>query len=299
MSIETATYINQLNTAYPAASDGLKEGDDHIRLVKSTLKNTFPNITGQVTVTQSDLNSVTSKLNNTPSVITTSLIADAAVTNAKIADGSVTNLKLADASVSNGKLLDASVGTSKIADGSVTTAKLADGSLTTAKFVDGSVATAKLADGSITSAKIASGAVTTTKIGATGTPSSTTYLRGDGSWSEAPTGITTTTGSAPYYGCRAWVQFNGVGGAAVGASANVSSVTRNGIGDYTITFTTAMPDTNYCAHISVTSAGSTKVQENGNLYEKATTYVRVRSGYNNEAASGLQDNADVNVAIFR
>lgn len=52
------------------------------------------------------------------------------------------------------------------------------------------------------------------------------------------------TGSAPVYACRAWVNFNGAS-AAIRASGNVSSITDNGIGDYTINFTTAMPDANY------------------------------------------------------
>lgn len=63
----------------------------------------------------------------------------------------------------------------------------------------------------------------------------------------APTGITTTTGSAPYYGARAWVNFNGTGTVAINASENVSSITDNGTGDYTVNFTTDLPDTNYAA----------------------------------------------------
>lgn len=56
MPIESASYISQLNTSYPASTDGVQEGDDHIRLVKSVLKATFPNITGPVTVSQNELN---------------------------------------------------------------------------------------------------------------------------------------------------------------------------------------------------------------------------------------------------
>lgn len=51
---------------------------------------------------------------------------------------------------------------------------------------------------------------------------------------------------ATAYGCRAWVNFNGTGTVAIRASGNVSSITDNGTGDYTVNFTTAMPDTNYC-----------------------------------------------------
>jgi len=54
------------------------------------------------------------------------------------------------------------------------------------------------------------------------------------------------TGSAPIYACRAWCNFDGTTGpGTIRGSGNVSSVTRNGTGDYTINFTTAMPDANY------------------------------------------------------
>ena len=50
-------------------------------------------------------------------------------------------------------------------------------------------------------------------------------------------------GTAPIYACRAWVNFNGQGTVAIRASGNVSSITDNGVGDYMVNFTTAMPDT--------------------------------------------------------
>lgn len=55
----------------------------------------------------------------------------------------------------------------------------------------------------------------------------------------------TVSGTAPIYACRAWVNFNGTGTVAISASGNVSSITDNGTGDYTVNFTTAMPDANY------------------------------------------------------
>lgn len=51
---------------------------------------------------------------------------------------------------------------------------------------------------------------------------------------------------APIYGVRAWVNFNGTGTVAISASANVSSITDNGTGDYTVNFSTTMPNVNYC-----------------------------------------------------
>jgi hypothetical protein len=52
---------------------------------------------------------------------------------------------------------------------------------------------------------------------------------------------------ATAYGCRAWVNFNGTGTVAIRASGNVTSITDNGTGDYTVNFTTALPDANYSA----------------------------------------------------
>jgi hypothetical protein len=54
------------------------------------------------------------------------------------------------------------------------------------------------------------------------------------------------SGSAPVYACRAWVNFDGTTSpGTIRASGNVSSVTRNATGNYTVNFTTAMPDANY------------------------------------------------------
>lgn len=52
------------------------------------------------------------------------------------------------------------------------------------------------------------------------------------------------SGSAPIFGARAWVNFDGLTG-TIRSSGNIASVVRNGVGDYTITFTTAMPNANY------------------------------------------------------
>jgi hypothetical protein len=57
--------------------------------------------------------------------------------------------------------------------------------------------------------------------------------------------LATISGTAPLYMCRAWVNFNGTGTVAIRASGNVSSITDNGTGDYTVNFTTAMVDINY------------------------------------------------------
>jgi hypothetical protein len=62
------------------------------------------------------------------------------------------------------------------------------------------------------------------------------------------------SGSAPVYACRAWVNFNGTGTVAIRASGNVSSITDNGTGDYTVNFATAMPDADYSTSMISTGA---------------------------------------------
>jgi len=59
---------------------------------------------------------------------------------------------------------------------------------------------------------------------------------------------------ATAYGCRAWVNFIGSGTVAIRDSGNVSSITDNDIGEYTVNFTTAMPDANYT--VTATTGGS-------------------------------------------
>lgn len=58
MALEQATFINQLVTSNPQSTDTVAQADDHIRMIKAVLKTTFPNITGAVTATQDDLNTV-------------------------------------------------------------------------------------------------------------------------------------------------------------------------------------------------------------------------------------------------
>ena len=69
MGLETGTYLDALVPTNPASTDGLAQADDHLRLLKITLKNTLPNLSGAVTATQAELNvldgitSSTSELN--------------------------------------------------------------------------------------------------------------------------------------------------------------------------------------------------------------------------------------------
>ena len=58
------------------------------------------------------------------------------------------------------------------------------------------------------------------------------------------------SGSAPVYACRAWVNFDGTGTVVIRASGNVSSITDNGTGDYTVNFSSGMPDGSYSVVVS-------------------------------------------------
>ena len=114
---------------------------------------------------------------------------------------------------------------------------------------------------------------------------------------------------ATAYGCRAWVNFNGTGTVAIRASGNVSSITDNGTGDYTVNFTTAMPDVNYATMLTVagnrvaTDQMLSNVATNGNanannpeLY--STTQVRIRSGNTSTTFANL-DVTYYGIVIFR
>ena len=115
------------------------------------------------------------------------------------------------------------------------------------------------------------------------------------------------TGSAPIYGCRAWVNFDGTrneadtGSATNGAnvkiraSGNVTSVLKNGTGDYTITFTTAMPDANYAA-FQGGMTGSISISPE----DRTTTTLRVLTTKISSGSQGVPENQNqVDVAVFR
>jgi hypothetical protein len=104
------------------------------------------------------------------------------------------------------------------------------------------------------------------------------------------------SGSAPIYACRAWVNFNGTGTVAIRASGNVSSITDNGTGDYTVNFTTAMVDVNYSYALSAeTVGGSQRVCHGADATAPTTTAFRFMVFQ----VTTLTDTARANVAIFR
>jgi hypothetical protein len=110
------------------------------------------------------------------------------------------------------------------------------------------------------------------------------------------------TGSAPIYACRAWCNFDGTTAtpSTIRGSGNVSSVTKNGTGDYTINFTTAMPDTNYSAVMTPCRdiANDTNMQV-GVLGQTGFATGSVRLQTRVASSSTIEDAFAVSVAIFR
>ena len=104
------------------------------------------------------------------------------------------------------------------------------------------------------------------------------------------------TGSAPIYACRAWVNFNGTGTVAIRASGNVSSITDNGVGDYTVNFTTAMPDVNYAPTGMSISESSAQVVMRSSATAQTTSACRIRL---EQPGVSIGDSSQVSVAFFR
>ena len=133
----------------------------------------------------------------------------------------------------------------------------------------GSVTTANIADANITAAKL------------------------DGAQS----------GSAPIYAARAWVNFNGTSTVAIRASGNVSSITDNGTGDYTVNFTTAMPDINYSVagtskeFDATTASAAYVVPGSGSTLANTFSTSSIRIGC--QVGTTKYDCVAVSVAIFR
>ena len=145
---------------------------------------------------------------------------------------------------------------------------------------DGIVDADMLASSAVTTAKINDSAVTTAKIN-------------DDAVTDAKQSL---SGVA-----KAWVNFNGTGTVAIRDSFNVSSITDNGTGDYTVTFTNAMSDTNYAV------AGSAKrpatgsadmflaVKQSISYDSHSTTSIKVMARFDNSQAG---DSDAVSVVIF-
>jgi hypothetical protein len=201
--------------------------------------------------------------------------------------------------VTPAKLNSAAAPTVVVADNEVTTAKILDANVTTAKIADANVTAAKLASSAVETAKIADDAVTNDKL---------SLSANAGEIKKA----LNADNSPPIFACRAWVNFDGTrnegdtgastngANVKIRASGNVASVLKNNTGDYTITFTTAISDTNYAAMLSGGSQIATQgrgFMEQHDAILRSTTQLRVYSLTDNTSA--VADSAVYSVAIFR
>lgn len=106
------------------------------------------------------------------------------------------------------------------------------------------------------------------------------------------------TGGVEKYLVAAWVNFNGTGTVAIRASGNVSSITDNALGDWTVNFTNALADANYCAvpvpnYTEATGVGNSARTIQPKTY--TTTSVRLIVA---DSVSGV-DCERVNLAVVR
>jgi len=102
---------------------------------------------------------------------------------------------------------------------------------------------------------------------------------------------------ATAYGCRAWVNFDGTGtisaNQTIRASGNVASVYKNATGDYTVTFTNAMPDANYAVNATLEQAG----RDNWvSISDLTTTTFKV---YSKDNSFGLEDSPRICITVTR
>ena len=103
--------------------------------------------------------------------------------------------------------------------------------------------------------------------------------------------------AAVAYGCRAWVNFNGTGTVAIRESGNVSSITDNGTGNYTVNFATAMPDINYAAHFGADGTNPVATANESDATTRTVSAIRMVTGTSTTGA--LADRLRVSVSIFR
>jgi hypothetical protein len=245
-----------------------------------TVTKGYNNPTGWIsgeTVTPEKLNSSQTPTVSVSNIVNADIDASAAIAASKLAlTGAVGASQLSEAAISGQTAITTLEGTDAFIVWDDT-----DDSLK--KITQASLATQLVVDASITAAKINGVA-------------------------KDSSGNNLTVGTAPVFGCRAWVNFDATkdtSGAASTAntnrlltgSGNVSSVLRNAIGDYTITFTTAMPDANYAVSGTVFGvvADSTTFHA---PYTSSQTSSSVRC-YVRSAASGPVDRSQVSVSIFR
>jgi hypothetical protein len=109
-----------------------------------------------------------------------------------------------------------------------------------------------------------------------------------------------TAAGVEVYTCKAWVNFDGTGTVAIRASGNVSSITDNGTGNYTVNFTNAMPDANYGWSgnwgWSLSTANQASVYEYSTASRSTTSFSINTTAFNSAA---FVDREFVMLSIFR
>ena len=98
------------------------------------------------------------------------------------------------------------------------------------------------------------------------------------------------------YSCRAWVNFNGTGTVAIRQSGNVTSITDNGTGNYTVNFTTAMADADYSFVASCGNGDNAGMMASPQSATFATGSARFVTRYHD---NGAADSLMTLVAVFR
>ena len=120
---------------------------------------------------------------------TLSFASTGAITVGGDLSGTTSNAQIVASAVTSTELATNAVTTTKLTDANVTAAKLASDSVTTIKILNSNITTAKIADNAITDSKMADDAVGVAELSATGTASSSTFLRGDNAWSTDGSGL--------------------------------------------------------------------------------------------------------------
>ena len=239
--------------------------------------------------------------------------------------GTVTGASIALATITGSNIASATVTGSNIASATVTGSNIASNTLTESNIASSSYATTAQSAGTNTTGSITSGTTALTVASGTGTNNGdqvvgegitpgTTVSSGGGTTSIVlSANANTTLSSKPvtFYNttkllnpatvggqlCRAWVNFNGTGTVAIRASFNVSSITDNGTGDYTVNFTTALADANYALTAQAGNGGVT--QTAGTSFTGAAPTTTTARILVDNGAAAAADREYVNVAIFR
>jgi len=113
-----------------------------------------------------------------------------------------------------------------------------------------------------------------------------------------PAQLSTASGSAPSYSCRAWINFNGTA-STIRNSGNVSTLVKNGTGNYTINFSTAMPTADYAVCVGGNlSIGGTETRKLGGIgvLARTTTSFSIITGATH--AVSIEDYAEIDVMIM-